>query len=88
MKPWALMRERGPGILTDSSGDFLAREGGREVHEVGGLMRLLHSCTKRLLQHDDSLAREGGRGVHETGGVWDVWDLELLWGFGFGGAAA
>ena len=42
------------------SDDILAREGGREVHEVGGLMRLLHSFTKRLLQSDDFLAREGG----------------------------
>ena len=42
------------------SDDILAREGGREVHEVGGLMRLLHSFIKRLLQSDDLLAREGG----------------------------
>ena len=42
------------------SDNILARKNGREVHEVGGLMRLLHSFTKRLLQSDDFLAREGG----------------------------
>ena len=30
--------------------DSLAREGGREVHEIGGLMKLLHSFTTRVLQ--------------------------------------
>ena len=51
------------------SDDILARESGREVHEVGGLMRLLHSFIKRLSQSDDFLAREGGREVHEVGGL-------------------
>ena len=49
-----------PNARLLQSDDILAREGGWEVHEVGGLMRLFHSFTKRLLQSDDFLAREGG----------------------------
>ena len=47
--------------LRQSCACFLAREGRGAVHEVGGLVKLLQSFTKRLLQSDDFLAREGGR---------------------------
>ena len=49
-----------PNARLLQSDDILAREGGREVLEVGVLMRLRHSFLKRLLQSDDFLARESG----------------------------
>ena len=45
------------------------RVGWGAVRELGGLLKLLQSFTKRLLQSDDFLAREGGGAVREIGGL-------------------
>ena len=63
-------------------GGRAVREGGRQVHEVGGLMKLLQSFAKRLLQSDDFLAQGNGREVHEVGATHRPPQLQTVQHFG------